>query len=143
MPIAPVLVIASYVCPATSGLREKVQIGTIFRWKRIRCHELIATVWQYCATGRINVEQREVYFSGMVQGVGFRYTAQRIASRYQVTGYVRNLPDGRVHLVAEGDPQELDQFIAEICQQMEGYIKSVETRRLPATGQFARFFIKH
>ncbi|HQF13102.1 MAG TPA: acylphosphatase [Thermogutta sp.] len=104
---------------------------------------LFATVRQYCGTGRINVEQREVYFSGMVQGVGFRYTAQRIASRYQVTGYVRNLPDGRVHLVAEGDPRELDQFIAEICQQMEGYIKSVDTRRLPATGQFARFFIKH
>ncbi len=91
----------------------------------------------------MNVEQREVYFSGMVQGVGFRYTAQRIAGRYPVTGYVENLPDGRVHLVAEGDPLELDQFIADICRQMEGYIKSVETRRHPATGQFLRFFIKH
>ena len=43
-----------------------------------------------------------MYFSGHVQGVGFRYTTRSVASRFAVTGYVRNLPDGRVELVAEG-----------------------------------------
>jgi acylphosphatase len=93
--------------------------------------------------GGIYVEQREVYFSGMVQGVGFRYTTQRIAAGYRVTGYVENLPDGRVHLVAEGDPQELDRFIAEIYRHFGGYIDSAQTHRKPASGQFQRFFIKH
>ncbi|MGQ9505367.1 MAG: acylphosphatase [Thermogutta sp.] len=89
------------------------------------------------------MEQREIYFSGMVQGVGFRYTTRQIATDYRVTGYVQNLPDGRVHLVVEGDPQELDRFIAEIYRHFEGYIDSAETQRRPATGQFQRFFIRH
>jgi acylphosphatase len=41
-------------------------------------------------------ERRRVHYSGRVQGVGFRFTSQRLAERYAVTGYVRNLPDGRV-----------------------------------------------
>ena len=49
-------------------------------------------------------EQREVYYSGRVQGVGFRYTVRSLASRMAVTGFVKNLPDGRVHLVVEGSP---------------------------------------
>lgn len=89
------------------------------------------------------MEQREIYFSGMVQGVGFRYTTRKIAADYPITGYVQNLPDGRVHLVAEGDPQELDQFVAEIYRYFGGYIDSAETHRRPATGQFHRFSIKH
>lgn len=89
------------------------------------------------------MEQREVYFFGMVQGVGFRYTTHRIAANYRVSGYVENLRDGRVHLVAEGDPQELDRFIADIYQHLGGYIDSAQTHRRPASGQFQRFYIKH
>ena len=48
--------------------------------------------------------RRHCYFSGRVQGVGFRYTSRNIAINYDVTGFVRNLPDGRVELVAEGPP---------------------------------------
>lgn len=102
-----------------------------------------ATVCHKCGNGGPIVERREVHFSGMVQGVGFRYTTQRIAANYRVTGYVQNLPDGRVYLVAEGDPQELDRFIADIYHQMGDFIDSAETHRAPATGQFQRFFIKH
>ena len=46
-------------------------------------------------------EQREIYYSGRVQGIGFRYTARSIAAGRRVTGFVRNLPDGRVHLIVE------------------------------------------
>ena len=52
----------------------------------------------------------QVFYSGRVQGVGFRYQARRVASGFEVTGIVRNLPDGRVELVAEGSEDELKGF---------------------------------
>jgi acylphosphatase len=51
-----------------------------------------------------------VFYSGCVQGVGFRYTAKSVATGFEVTGFVRNLPDGRVELIAEGDRAELEAF---------------------------------
>ena len=51
-----------------------------------------------------------ILYSGQVQGVGFRYTAMRVAAGFEVTGKVRNLSDGRVELVAEGRTQELNAF---------------------------------
>ncbi len=53
---------------------------------------------------------RKYLISGEVQGVGFRFFAQRVAARHQVTGYVRNLPDGRVEAVAEGQPDNVEGF---------------------------------
>jgi acylphosphatase len=55
-----------------------------------------------------------VFYSGRVQGVGFRYTTKTRASGFDVTGTVRNLPDGRVELVAEGERRELEDFLADI-----------------------------
>jgi len=52
----------------------------------------------------------QVFYSGCVQGVGFRYTAKTVAAGFEVTGVVRNLPDGRVELIAEGAPEELNAF---------------------------------
>jgi acylphosphatase len=51
-----------------------------------------------------------VFYSGRVQGVGFRYNAKSVASGYEVTGTVRNLDDGRVELIAEGAREELEAF---------------------------------
>jgi acylphosphatase len=51
-----------------------------------------------------------VFYSGQVQGVGFRYTTRSVATGFEVTGTIRNLPDGRVELVAEGDERELNAF---------------------------------
>jgi acylphosphatase len=79
----------------------------------------------------------------MVQGVGFRYTTQRIAGRHEVRGYVRNLPDGRVLLVAEGSPEELDRVLAEIRAQMGRYIDEMRQTVRPATGRFSRFEIRY
>ena len=61
-----------------------------------------------------SMKQMQVLFSGRVQGVGFRYTACRMASSFSVTGFVRNLMDGRVEVVAEGSEQELIDFLGEI-----------------------------
>ena len=52
----------------------------------------------------------QVYYSGRVQGVGFRYTVQKLAAGFEVVGLVRNLDDGRVELVAEGERAELEAF---------------------------------
>ena len=51
-----------------------------------------------------------VIYTGRVQGVGFRYTTKSVATGFEVTGIVRNLPDGRVELVAEGAKEELETF---------------------------------
>jgi acylphosphatase len=53
----------------------------------------------------------EVFYAGRVQGVGFRYTVRSLAAGFHVTGFVRNLSDGRVHLVVEGKPTEIKQFL--------------------------------
>lgn len=83
-----------------------------------------------------------MYFSGRVQGVGFRYTTVGLAARYPVTGYVRNLPDGRVLVVAEGRPTDLDALQREIEAAMRGLVQSCHVVRLPATGEFRCFQIR-
>ena len=87
-------------------------------------------------------ERREVYYRGRVQGVGFRYTTQRIASRLAVTGYVKNLPDGRVLLVAEGQPDELDRLAATVRVELGHYIADVGQSVGPASGQFSGFDVR-
>jgi len=87
-------------------------------------------------------ERRHVFYSGHVQGVGFRYTATRVASEFRVTGFVRNLPDGRVELVAEGEPAELGRLLDRIAEVMERHITNSEIRSGEATGEFADFDIR-
>lgn len=83
------------------------------------------------------------HFTGRVQGVGFRYTAQNIALQYNVCGYVRNLSDGRVELVMEGPDMELTGFIDSLKHKMNGYIRQLEQHLAPPTGEFHRFSIRH
>ena len=58
----------------------------------------------------VNRQRMHIFYSGSVQGVGFRYTAKSVATGFEVAGVVRNLPDGRVELVAEGAQDELEAF---------------------------------
>ena len=82
----------------------------------------------------------EAYFSGHVQGVGFRFTAIDIADRFPgIVGFVRNLRDGRVELVAEGPEAQVDEFVAAVANAMAPYIHGVEKKQLPATGEFRDF----
>lgn len=55
-----------------------------------------------------------VFYSGRVQGVGFRYTTKTRAAGFDVSGTVRNLDDGRVELIAQGERAELEDFLADI-----------------------------
>lgn len=83
--------------------------------------------------------RRHVHYYGDVQGVGFRYTAASVARGWAVTGFVRNLSDGRVELVAEGGEAEITGFLAEIAEAMGGYIGEVRTVDEPPTGEFSAF----
>jgi acylphosphatase len=83
-----------------------------------------------------------VYFSGHVQGVGFRYTTNSIARGYQVTGFVRNLPDRRVELVAEGEPTEIKAFLGEVRERFLNQIRDERANEGPATGEFDQFEIR-
>ena len=84
-----------------------------------------------------------VYYSGHVQGVGFRYTAHSIARGHDVAGYVRNLPDGRVELVAEGKRSEIEGFLADIRDRMSNHIRDERRDVGPANGEFTGFDIRH
>jgi acylphosphatase len=89
------------------------------------------------------MQRREVYYSGDVQGVGFRYTARRVAEGYPVTGFVRNLADGRVQLVVEGPEAEVAAFLSELERVMHGYIRHVATETVAPRGEFTGFAIRH
>lgn len=67
-----------------------------------------------------------VYFDGRVQGVGFRYHTLQIAKEFEVSGYVRNLIDGRVQLEAEGIQSEVRAFVHEICDRLSMFIRNTE-----------------
>jgi len=85
-----------------------------------------------------------VFYSGRVQGVGFRYTAREIACGYELTGYARNLHDGRVELVAEGAEQEVTAFLEAVrASQLGGHIRSADVNWSDATDEFQGFNIRH
>ena len=83
-----------------------------------------------------------VHFSGRVQGVGFRYTCHNIALQYDVGGYVRNLPDGRVELVVEGPDPQTEELVNSVQERMASFIRKIDLHTQPATGEFDQFAIR-
>jgi acylphosphatase len=83
-----------------------------------------------------------IFYSGRVQGVGFRFTAKRVAAGYDLTGSVRNLPDGRVELQAEGERAELEAYRHGLQDsEVGGLIRQEEVQWSTATGSFRGFEI--
>jgi acylphosphatase len=80
-------------------------------------------------------------YAGTVQGVGFRARAKRVAAQHDVAGYVRNLDDGRVELVAEGDPGEVARFLEAVQERMADEIREVQSSREEAAAKYTGFFI--
>jgi len=85
---------------------------------------------------------KRVRYSGRVQGVGFRYATQRVAAGFAVAGYVQNLPDGSVELVAQGAEEQVTGFLAAVAECMAGYIHRTAEQDEPP-GAFADFRIRH
>jgi acylphosphatase len=84
-----------------------------------------------------------VRYTGRVQGVGFRATAQWLARSYPVTGWVRNLPDGRVELLAEGAEIDVQRFLAAVREHWGRAIRDEQVQRQEPSGRFASFGIAH
>jgi acylphosphatase len=78
--------------------------------------------------------RKHVLYAGSVQGVGFRYTAQSLARGFPIAGYVRNLPDGRVELVAEGEPDDVAAFLEAIAGHWSEYITDAREMAEPSQG---------
>lgn len=84
----------------------------------------------------------QVFYEGRVQGVGFRYTVRRAASGFEVCGWVRNLPDGRVELQVTGEKAEVAAFLEEIRESaLAGHIAAEQTHPIEIDQPFKGFQI--
>lgn len=87
---------------------------------------------------------RRFIISGSVQGVGYRFFAMRAAARHQVLGTVRNLPDSRVEVMAEGERAAMDEFKKELTAGPTlAQVSDIEETDLPVTGRYRDFRIDH
>jgi len=84
---------------------------------------------------------RHIIFIGRVQGVGFRFTAHRMAARHQLTGFVRNLRDGTVEMLAQGNSEDIDACIRDIDSYLSGYIRQTKVEDVPPDPNCTEFKI--
>jgi acylphosphatase len=87
-------------------------------------------------------ERRTILYSGMVQGVGFRFTTVRALAGVAVSGYVRNLADGRVEMVVEGEPEAIAEALKRVRRTLSSYIRNETQTVAAATGEFNGFEIR-
>ena len=86
---------------------------------------------------------RRWIISGEVQAVGYRFFAQRAAAGHQVTGYVRNLPDGRVEVLAEGSPESVEGFKHDIAAgPAQARVEQLDELNVEPTGSYSTFRIE-
>jgi acylphosphatase len=85
---------------------------------------------------------KRVQYSGRVQGVGFRYTVEGMAAGYPVAGWVKNLANGDVELVAEGPQSDVEAFLTAVSRRMANYIDRSEVADL-APSNLQSFGIRH
>lgn len=86
---------------------------------------------------------RKFLVSGEVQGVGFRFFAQRVAARHQVVGYVRNLPDGRVEAVAEGSRANVESFKKDLATgPAAAVVGTIEEVDIEPVGGYSAFRVE-
>ena len=88
------------------------------------------------------MKRLHVYYSGTVQGVGFRFTAERIANNLGLYGWVKNLPDGRVELAAEGEEDTLKALLDGINQSLKSHIRTADIDYSDTPGEFSDFRIE-
>ncbi len=86
---------------------------------------------------------RKFTISGEVQGVGYRFFAQRVAARHQVVGYVRNLPDGDVEVLAEGSLESIEGLKHDLASGPDsGRVRKMEELSIEPTGGYSSFRIE-
>lgn len=85
----------------------------------------------------------EIYFTGHVQGVYFRVNTKEVSASFQVSGYVRNCADGRVHLWVQGEEDQIEAFVDAIKVRMKGHIEHVEKTRTQCDSSLDDFQIRY
>lgn len=75
--------------------------------------------------------RRHIYFSGRVQGVGFRFQASWAAKRLELTGWVRNLDDGRVEMEVQGEPHVIDRMLEALREDSFIRISDIDSVEIP------------
>lgn len=88
------------------------------------------------------VKRYEIVFSGLVQGVGFRFSARNLATKHKIKGWVLNLSDGGVKLLAEGSREDLDNFLHDLRDEFKRYIVDYIFQEKEASGNYEDFQIK-
>ena len=83
-----------------------------------------------------------VYYSGSVQGVGFRFTAEHASSSLGLTGWVKNLMDGRVEVLCEGNVPDLKKFLEKMDSGFKSYLRDSDIEWSKPTGEFDGFEIR-
>lgn len=86
---------------------------------------------------------RLITFSGRVQGVGFRFTSQRIAFRYGLTGFVRNLPDGNVEMLAQGPAEDLSDALRDLSETFKAGLQDTKIESVTANPKYTDFRITY
>lgn len=84
---------------------------------------------------------KHIIFIGRVQGVGFRFTAHRMASRYRLAGFVRNLRDGTVEMLAQGPAEDIEDCVQDIKEAMAGYVRETVIDEVPLDPKYTDFRI--
>lgn len=86
---------------------------------------------------------KQIFYTGRVQGVGFRFSIKQLAKGFEVTGWVKNLADGRVELQAMGETEELEEFLQEIKDShLGGFIRETEEHTISLLENVSGFLIK-
>jgi len=81
----------------------------------------------------------KIEYAGVVQGVGFRYTVQRLACEHRIVGWVRNNRDGTVSALAEGTADQIEDFRVSVRESGVGRIDGEQETAGVATGEFQSF----
>lgn len=84
---------------------------------------------------------KHVIFSGHVQGVGFRFTVHRIAGRHRLAGFVRNLSDGTVEMLAQGTSEDIEECVQDIKEAMASYLSETAIDEVPLNPKYTDFRI--
>ncbi len=84
-----------------------------------------------------------VFYSGRVHGVGFRFTACGVAQSFAVSGFVMNVPDGRVELVMEGEENDVRGCLSDLSRTMDRFIRDDVVTWEEDRGEFSCFTVKY
>jgi len=91
-----------------------------------------------------NIKTYSILISGRVQGVGFRYFAVSVADKFDIRGYVKNMPDGKVNIICQGEEEELRSFIGEVKKgPAYSVVTGTSAEEIPELNEYSSFEIKY